>query len=488
MFTTADLLTQAERLVRDARAALDVSWQAPGELAGLLDTLGRVRREVDAATAVVAAEVSRQSRRELGKDGLSRKQGFRSAVAMIAAATGSSAGDAARLMQVGDAIAPRMTLTGEQLPAKHPHVAAAVQAGTLSAAHAASIIGLLDRVAIRAGVERCLRVEEILAARLPGATPDEARRMLLEAETLLDQEGVEPRHDAARAARELRTSQDAEGMTVIRARLDAETAAPVLAVLEAEVTRVVRSNERTQDAALKDPRSIPQIQADALADLARHALGCDQVPTRPTTTIVARMDLDALLAVTGHTGELADGTGGHGDTGSITGSASNARTDGGTGPDGYTGPGGGTRPGGRLIRIDGIDQPIPVAAIRRMAADAEVIPMVLGRGGQVLDLGRRERLFTRTQKLALVERDGGCAFCGAPPGHTVVHHIRWWSRGGPTDLDNGILLCTACHHRVHDDGWDIRVDHGRVSFIPPPWLDPARTPRAAARDRIRIAA
>lgn len=482
--TTADLLAQAERLVRDVRASLgavraDQAGPDQKELTTLLDALGRVRRELDATTAVVAREVARQSRRELGRDALSRRQGFRSPTAMIAAVTGASAADAVRLVQVGDAIAPRTTLTGEPLPAAHPHVAAAVESGRLGANSAAAIVTLLDRVRIRAGAERCLQMEEVLAERLPGATPDEARRLLIEAEAVLDQDGAEPRHDVARAGRELRTSQDADGMTVLRARLDAETAAPILTFLEAEVTRVVRANEREADDALKDPRTVPQIQADALSALATHALGCEQVPTRASTTVVVRMDVEALLAATGHTGGDVVGRGERGERGG-------SGEVGGRGELGGSGELGGR--GEKLIRIDGIEQPVPVSAIRRMAADAEVIPLVLGRGGQVLDLGRRERLFTRSQKLALVERDGGCAFCGAPPGHTVVHHIRWWSRGGPTDLDNGVLLCTACHHRVHDDGWEITVRGQRVEFIPPPWLDPARTPRAAARDRLRLAA
>ncbi|OCG74700.1 HNH endonuclease [Microbacterium sediminis] len=455
MTTTAQLLDQAERLVRDARASLDAPGLAPAELTGLLQVLGRVRREVDAATAVVASEVSRQSRRELGRDALARRQGFRSPVAMIATVTGSSAGDAVRLVQVGDAIAPRASLAGEAMPARHPHVAEAVSAGRLGTSAAAAIVSLLDRMTPRAGQERCLQMERVLAERLSGATPDEARRLLIEAEAALDPGGAETRHDVARAARELRTSQDAEGMTVLRARLDAETAAPILAVLDAEVTRVIRSNEREEDEARKDPRTVPQIQADALAALAAHALGCDRVPTGATTTVVVRMDLPSLLAATGRAG------------GEVVGRSAR---------------------GEALIRIDGVDQPVPASAIRRMASDAEVIPMLLARDGQVLDLGRRERLFTKSQKLALAERDGGCAFCGAPPGHTVVHHIRWWSRGGPTNLDNGVLLCTACHHRIHDDGWEIEVHGQHVRFIPPPWLDPARVPRAAARERVRVAA
>ncbi|MBW9122147.1 HNH endonuclease [Microbacterium trichothecenolyticum] len=76
---------------------------------------------------------------------------------------------------------------------------------------------------------------------------------------------------------------------------------------------------------------------------------------------------------------------------------------------------------------------------------------------------------------------------------TKVHHIRWWMRdAGPTDLDNGVLLCESCHHRIHDNGWDIRVEgtgrQARVWLIPPAFVDPERTPRLGGRARYDFAA
>ncbi|MGB4779003.1 HNH endonuclease [Microbacterium sp.] len=142
--------------------------------------------------------------------------------------------------------------------------------------------------------------------------------------------------------------------------------------------------------------------------------------------------------------------------------------------------------------VDGLDTPLPAAAVRRLAADTQVIPCVLGGDSDILDWGRT-RLYTPAQKLALAERDGGCAMCGAPPAWTHGHHIRWWNRdAGPTDLDNGCLLCTGCHHRIHNDGWDIRVEGtgitANVWFIPPPWIDPARTPRPGRTHRYVLSA
>jgi 5-methylcytosine-specific restriction protein A len=117
----------------------------------------------------------------------------------------------------------------------------------------------------------------------------------------------------------------------------------------------------------------------------------------------------------------------------------------------------------------------------------------MGSDSEILDWGRERRLFTRAQRLALVERDGGCAMCGLSPEMTRAHHIRWWQRdAGPTDLSNGVLLCETCHHRIHDNDWEIRIDGtgvtARVWFVPPRYVDPARTPRLGGRARFDIAA
>lgn len=92
---------------------------------------------------------------------------------------------------------------------------------------------------------------------------------------------------------------------------------------------------------------------------------------------------------------------------------------------------------------------------RRLACTAELIPAVLGTQGEVLDLGRASRLFSRAQRKALRIRDQRCRAegCDAPVAWTEVHHKDPWARGGPTDLDNGICLCSFHHHRCHDDAY-----------------------------------
>ncbi|WP_426515243.1 hypothetical protein ACPPVQ_11575 [Diaminobutyricibacter sp. McL0618] len=51
-------------------------------------------------------------------------------------------------------------------------------------------------------------------------------------------------------------------------------------------------------------------------------------------------------------------------------------------------------------QIDCIDTPVSAGTAHRLAADAHLIPAVSGGRGEVLDLGRKQRLFSPAQKLA----------------------------------------------------------------------------------------
>jgi hypothetical protein len=117
-------------------------------------------------------------------------------------------------------------------------------------------------------------------------------------------------------------------------------------------------------------------------------------------------------------------------------------------------------------------------AVRLLACDARVIPVVLGGKGEVLDVGRSYRLATTAQRRALEVRDKGCLFpgCGRGVKWCTPHHIRHWVHGGPTDLGNMALLCAHHHRKVHHSQWEIQMIDGKPWFIPPLWLDPQRTP------------
>lgn len=102
---------------------------------------------------------------------------------------------------------------------------------------------------------------------------------------------------------------------------------------------------------------------------------------------------------------------------------------------------------------------ISAGQVRRLACTAQILPQVLGTGSLPLDLGRRARLFSQNQRLALAERDQGCTFpgCDRPPSWCESHHARKpWAAGGTSDLADGVLLCAFHHHQVHDQGWTIR--------------------------------
>ena len=123
---------------------------------------------------------------------------------------------------------------------------------------------------------------------------------------------------------------------------------------------------------------------------------------------------------------------------------------------------------------------ISTSETRRLACNAGILPIVLAGNSRVLDLGMIERwFFDRYQRLALAHRDHGCVFprCDRPPAWCEAHHCQPWSHTGPTDIDNGVLLCGFHHHLVHQGDWTIQIGpDGIPEAIPPPWVDPDQHP------------
>lgn len=94
---------------------------------------------------------------------------------------------------------------------------------------------------------------------------------------------------------------------------------------------------------------------------------------------------------------------------------------------------------------------LTAGAVRRLACDAQVIPMVLGSDREILDQGRAVRLFTPAQIRHLWMRDQGCTFpgCSKPAAWADAHHLIHWADGGRTDISNAALLCRSHHTVVH---------------------------------------
>ncbi|MGG7510761.1 DUF222 domain-containing protein [Plantibacter sp. YIM 135249] len=441
------------------------------------EELGALQHALDAAQAAWAGTVAARSGKERGGDGLAKAHGYSSPVALLADRWRIVPARAAVLVEVGSAVVPKRTFLGEVQECEFPAIAEAIRPSFVvpDATGAAPVVTLtVDSAAVmvrelRLGARvattlKTAAVERVLVEHCSGVSPGDARKAAVRARMILDQDGAQPREQMLHSRRSLRILELPGGMTKLTAVLDPASAMWVRGAIDAVVSTALRtphfvdpadpagsgsgacpsgssasdtgtSSDTEQDptipADMPEPRTLEQLRLDALVDTCRHVAGCTEAATQlAPVSIVIRMDLH----------DLTDGIG--------------------------------------AAHIDGITEPITANTVRRLAGDANLIPAILTGPSQVLDLGQSRRLFSTGQKIALAERDGGCAWTGCPhpPAYTQAHHITWWSTGGTTNLNNGILLCSHHHHRVHADGWDIRIRDGSPWFIPPAHLDRTRTP------------
>jgi len=430
-----ELFAELSRVCADGVAGLPTD-----ELLRRVTDAGTLHRALDAIRVRLAGELAAQS----GPEALARRAGHASAASFLAELWQISPAEAARLCEVGVAVRPRVALDGSVLAARYPSLGAAVESLALGVEAAAVIVRELDQAAPYCSAESRAAGERLLVEHAPGLTVRQVQGLARQVRDRLDEDGAEPRDVIRRQRRSLTLIPQPDGMVRLVWDMPPETAGLVRAGIDALVGEQLRAARDRVPSSLADTgmadvddRTMPQRRADAAEELLRHAIGCDRPGgDRPVVTMVVRMTLDHLL----------DGLG----TAQI-----------------------GT------AQIDGLDARISATTARILAAEANIIPAVLGGAGEVLDLGRARRLFSPAQRQALAERYGGCAFpgCGHPPTYTEAHHLQWWSRGGPTDLANGMPLCSFHHHRIHDDGWEIQVRNRVPYFIPPPWCDPDQIPR-----------
>jgi hypothetical protein len=419
--------------------------------AALLDALERgfeARHAADSRLVRLAAEVARRSRSSLGPDGLASRLGSTSAAVLLADVGRITAAEGQRLCRVAEATSDRVTLLGERMPPTFPIVADAVRAAIIPVDSANHIVTALTQASPRSQREDLVAAELALVTFALESPADMVRAVAARWRDALDVDGIEQREGDLVERRSLRRSILTNGMKRYRLDLDPAGSAFLDAAIDAQVGQAIRApkfcgpDSDNPDAGalhpdpVPDSRTLTQIAADAVVELARHAISCDgaTVPL-PSATIVVRMTLDSLVSGLGE------------------------------------------------AQIDGTEQPISARTARHLAADAHLIPAVLNAAGEVLDFGASRRLFSKAQRLALAERDGGCAVagCSRPPSHTEAHHLRWWSHGGATNLANGILLCIKHHHTVHRDGWGIEVIDNVPWFTPPSSVDVHRRPRRGGR-------
>ncbi|MDW3216899.1 MAG: HNH endonuclease [Ilumatobacteraceae bacterium] len=109
--------------------------------------------------------------------------------------------------------------------------------------------------------------------------------------------------------------------------------------------------------------------------------------------------------------------------------------------------------------------PLPVSTVRRLCCEAEIVPVVLGGAGQVLDVGTSKRVATRVQRRALRAMHRTCVHpdCTVTFDACRIHHVIPWQSGGPTDLDHLVPVCEPHHHLVHEGGWGLTMTADRVA-------------------------
>ncbi len=381
----------------------------------------------------------------LAGSGVHCEVGARNTATVLVHALRLSPSEAAGRVRAAKELGPRVDFTGGAMEPLYPAVAAAQADGDISVAHARVITSTVHQLpaALKAkhgdGLERYLLDEARITT--PAAVADTGRL----AQAYLDPDGRLASDEDHQRLRGLTIRPNTDGSSDIRGRLTPECTAAALAVLDplaapTPATPTTAADGTPADGTpadgitpgTPDPRSYAQRMHDALLDACTRLLRSGTLPDAGgvPATVVVTMTLTQLetrlgLATTGHGGLLS------------------------------------------------------IAEALRLAADAEVIPVVLGDGGAILAHGRSKRHATPAQRRALAARDRGCSFpaCDAPPTWTQTHHVIHWEHGGPTDLTNMTLLC-GFHHREHEKmGWECQMTDGVPEWLPPWWIDPDRKPQ-----------
>lgn len=112
--------------------------------------------------------------------------------------------------------------------------------------------------------------------------------------------------------------------------------------------------------------------------------------------------------------------------------------------------------------------PMSNETAQRLACDATV-ETIIRDGERIVGIGRRSRRVPGWLRRLVYERDGNqCRRPGCSNTRWLqVHHIVPWAQGGPTDLDNLILLSGHHHRFVHERRWHITGPPDNLVFRRP---------------------
>jgi hypothetical protein len=465
-------MTESIELTRQAAALLrDVSRPALGErsmvalsdedLCVLLREIEQVGRLTDMLRALAAAEVDDRSRYELGTAGLGRRLGYTKPSLLIERATLVSQGEASRRIRLGQAITPRTSFNGEPLPPRYPLVASAMADGAIGVDAATITVRCLDQAGARAEPELLHDAEESLVQQ---ARTEPADLVAIHARVwreALDPDGAGPRDEELRRRRAFRVGREVGGMSPFHGWADPVSSALLRGMLseganpkaqprflseeDARSCKETKTTVRGEVVVtLKDPRTREQRQFDILIGTITAGLRSTEMPggLRSMTAVTAVVKLSDLEAGTG------------------------------------------------VGWLDDVTEPVSAATIQQLVCDGGLRKIVLGHDGEVLYLGVKERFFSASQRRALAVRDGGCCWpdCTAPPSWCEAHHVIEYEKGGKTDINNGVLLCSAHHHALHASEFTIKMINGKPRLLAPPWLDPDQLWQPLGRTRATMAA
>jgi Domain of unknown function (DUF222)/HNH endonuclease len=347
-----------------------------------------------------------------------------------------SPGEAHRRVKAAAAVGPRRSLLGEVLEPTRPVLAAAQRTGEVTPEQVHLIQRGLAWVD-RPGFDPAdIAAGEVLLTRFAASFgPKELAQLAEKTMDAINPDGTLAKDKLNSDRRHFTIRQTRDGAYVGEFRLTGTLGAKLTAVLSPlakprlDTATAADGSRSIFDA---DERSHGQRMHDALEEVCDRLLRSDTLPDSGGTpaTVIVTIDLEDLLGRCGY-GVTSD------------------------------------------------DTLMPTEQILKLANQADILPTVLSKTGNVLNQGRSRRVATTNQTLALIARDRGCSFpgCAHPPEWCERHHIVEWINGGETKLDNLTLLCRYHHHNFLTKGWTCHINSaGLPEWRPPPWLDPARKP------------
>lgn len=477
------------------------------EIVGSLAGAAAVVNCAERMLTVCAGVVAERSRREAGHSGLAASRGHRNPVSLVQSIVGGTRMDAARAVRLGeslvegadaaDAADADADFAGDDAPDVddvdaaegapgdaddadglfgddgagagegagagagagaegsaddrrvrmpwHEPLRQALFDGRITPAQHDAIYRGLGQPPARDGdvpAQETVEVWSLAATQLIGeaaeASMEDLSRRARQVRDSLDPEGVQERFERSYAARSWRSWRNADGQHHTHIISDDENGAWL---------------DSIRDAALRPRRGGPRFMTDD-ERAAASALVDD---SRTNDQLAYDLFMDVLRA-----GALANA------------------------PDVY----GARQPGVRIITVDGAagvrdafgrmlatghledgGDALPGAVVDRNRCTVGSRSITVDNFGNPLDVGREQRLYTSTQRIALAVRDGGCMFpeCRVPASYCEAHHCDHWQEDhGRTDIDRGILLCRHHHMLLHNNGWKIAREGLEAFLLHPP--------------------